>query len=137
MRKYIAPFTALLVFCIMLLSCKKEISADGDIPDSATLKIDFKGMVDTDALIIGKTYKNAFGEEYSVKTCKFYIHGIELIKSGTNDIVRIDKNNHYLVNMFDSSASDITVDVPTSAYEGVSFFVGVDSIRNVSGAQTG
>ena len=141
MRKYcslyIAPFTTLLVFYITLLSCKKEISADSDIRDSATLKIDFKGMVDTDALIPGKTYKNAFGEEYSVKTCKFYIHGIELSNSLTNYAARVDQHNHYLINVIDSSASYITVAVPALAYDGISFFIGVDSIRNVSGAQTG
>jgi hypothetical protein len=132
---YITPLTLLIVAGFVLLSCKKETSADNK--GSANLNIRFKAMVDADELIPGTTYKNAFGEDYSVKTFKFYVHGIELSNSQTNNVVRFDKNDHYLINAIDSSASFITLNVPPSTYDGISFIMGVDSIRNTSGAQTG
>lgn len=94
-------------------------------------------MVDTEELVFGKMYQNAFAESYSIKTFKFYIHGIQLSNSQTNTIFRIDKSNHYLINGNDSLGNYVDLDIPRSAYDRISFIIGVDSSRNVSGAQSG
>ncbi len=104
---------------------------------NSDVKVQFKAVIDTEALIMGKTNRNAFGEDYTVKTFKFYIHGVELRDSRTNSIVRLDKNEHYLINTTDAPGSFVILHVSPSAYDGISFVVGVDSLRNTSGAQTG
>ena len=127
----------LIVFSITAVSCQKEGPADHNIAEDSELKIEFKAVVDNNMLIMDKTYQNAFGEDYSVKTFKFYIHGVELSDSRTNSIVKPDKNDHYLVNTNDASDAAVILRVSSSTYDGISFIVGVDSIRNTSGAQTG
>lgn len=134
--RYIAPALWPIAMCYVLFSCQKDTTTD-NVAGIVNLKIHFRAVVDGDGLVFGKMYKNPFAEDYSIKAFKFYIHGIELINSQTNNIFRIDKNNHYLVNAADSAASYVQLSVASLTYDRVSFIVGVDSIRNVSGAQTG
>ena len=141
MRK--SPFTCLinltsclLAICCVLTSCKKERSG-GINSAPVNFQIAFKAVVDGDDLILGKIYKNSFAEEYSVKTFKFYIHGIELINTRTNTIARVEKNNHYLINPADPQGGLVQLSLPAGVYDRLNFIIGVDSIRNVSGAQTG
>jgi hypothetical protein len=140
MRKGLSPnivsFCLLMAACCLLASCQKEVS-DNQIPGPANLQVHFKPMVDAEELSVGKVYKNSFDEDYSVRAFKFYIHGIELSNSRTNDVFRLNKNDHYLINATDPSTSVVILSVPSSVYDGINFFIGVDSIRNVSGAQIG
>jgi hypothetical protein len=121
----------------LLLSCQKETSSDHGVQTPENLQIYFKPIVGPDALVFGKTYTNAFAEDYSINTFKFYLHGIEFINLQKNISFRIDKNNHYLINVKDSGSSLIKLNVPLASYDRISFIIGVDSILNVSGAQTG
>jgi hypothetical protein len=125
-----------MAFCFVLLSCQKDTSIDNGTPRQANLKIYFSPAVDTGKLVFGRTYKNAFGEEYSITTFRFYIHGIELGNSQTNSIHKAEKSDHWLVNAADP-ASNVQLHISPSTYDRISFILGVDSIRNVSGAQTG
>lgn len=133
----INPCIWLMIFSYLFASCQKDISTGQDNTGNGNLQIHFNAVVDGDKLVLGKSYKNAFAEDYSIKTFKFYIHGIELINSQTNSIYRVDKNEHYLVNAADSAGSYLQISVAASSYDRISFIIGVDSIRNVSGAQTG
>lgn len=141
MRKYptrhITALIILLVLSLITFSCKKETSADDNTAGNSDVKVQFKAVIDSEDLTPGKTYKNAFGEDYSVSTFKFYIHGVELSDSRTISIVKLDKNEHHLVNTIDPTGSFVILHVSPSSYDGISFVVGVDSLRNTSGAQTG
>ena len=141
MRKTLSLHTiyigSLLVGCATLFSCQKNVSGDNRSQGPANLKIQFNAMIDGDGLVSGKNYKNFFAEDYSVKTFKFYIHAIELSNSQTNIVEKIDRSNHYLIDVNDPSSSFVQVSFPSSAYNRISFIVGVDSARNVSGAQNG
>ncbi len=46
-------------------------------------------------------------------------------------------NSYYLVNEADSSSKNILINIPGDSYNKISFLLGVDSIKNVSGAQSG
>jgi hypothetical protein len=127
----------LIVFMCHLLSCQKETSTGQGIPGPDNLQIHFKPIVGPDPLVFGETYTNAFAEDYSIKTFKFYLHGLEFINSQNNTTFRIDKNNHYLINVQDTGSTPIKLNLPSSSYDRISFIIGVDSVRNVSGAQTG
>ena len=74
---FTAPTGCLISVCLLLLSCKKE-NYQGANQHTANFQIAFKAMVDGEDLVFGKVYKNSFAEDFSVKTFKFYIHGIEL-----------------------------------------------------------
>ena len=134
---HIIQLVVLIILPFLSASCRKEKSADNNHQGNSHLNLQFAAVVDSDTLVTGKMYRNAFGEEYSVKTFKFYIHGVELHDSHTNTTVKLDKNDHYLINATDASASLIVLNVPPASYTAINFLIGVDSIRNTSGAQTG
>ena len=111
---FITRFTVILpmAICLFIISCQKDVSDDSQPPGSANLQVRFKPVVDNDQLLVGKTYKNAFGEDYSVSTFKFYVHGIELINSKTNTSYRVDKNRALTWSMrTDTSRSYLTLDI--------------------------
>lgn len=121
---------------LLFVSCQKNVSGT-DSHHTGNLKIQFNTTVDADALISGKIYKNGFGEDFSVKAFKFYLHAIALANTQSNLVENLDRNNHYLVDAVDASSTFITLSVPASKYNQISFVIGVDSARNVSGAQAG
>lgn len=76
---------------------------------------------DTDTLVI-----NRF---------KYYISHIQLINAAGKTIV--PDHQYYLVDIADEKSTRIQLNIAPGDYTGIRFLVGVDSIRNVSGVQTG
>ncbi len=126
----------------LLGGCQKELSVDGQLPPAQNstfaLKIRFNPVVDAQALQFNTvTYTNPFNEPYTVKTFKFYISQIDLLNTDSNLAWRLDRSNYYLINEIDSAASAISIKPLSHRYNQLAFVIGVDSARNVSGAQTG
>ena len=126
---------SLIAICGVLTSCQKDVQSGA--PGVYDLKISFKPTVDAAALVPGKTYQNAFGEDYSINTFKFYLHAVEFINTLDGSAYRLNSNDHFLIDLLDSSFSGLQLKIQVSAYNRIAFIVGVDSARNVSGAQTG
>lgn len=126
-----------LLFSVVLFSCQKELRF---VPPAADHKVllRFKPVVqfDTEELKFDTvTYQNAFGEDFTVSTFKYYIHDIELVNldSGRSSGA-IDK--YFLVDLADTNSAKLELDVPSYKYNYIAFTLGVDSALNVSGAQT-
>ena len=81
-------------------------------------------------------YVNASGETFSVTNFKYYISNVQLIKQdGTKYEV---PNSYFLIDANDTNSLIATLsNIPGGKYTGVEYLIGVDSARNVSGAQTG
>lgn len=141
-RKSISYFLVTCAVCLFIFTaCKKDLSAE-DIPISPIVKdhnllLKFKAVVDTVPLEFGKNYTNFFKQSYSVKTFKFYIHDIEMINTDSGRVFRTSADKYYLVDFSDSTSASIKLSVLPYQYNRISFMVGIDSARNVSGAQTG
>ncbi len=106
------------------------------IPTHHTVKLQFKNMVGDRPLVLDSaTYKNAFGQSFTVSKFKYYIGNICLqTKNGQS----FKSSDCFLVNEEDSASKQIILnDVPEGNYTSISFILGVDSIHNCSGAQTG
>ncbi|MFL5763957.1 MAG: MbnP family protein [Bacteroidia bacterium] len=101
-----------------------------------TLSIDFLHYVDSDTLQLDTTaYKNAFGQTYSITKFKYYISNIELIKT-TGEKTRFPMS--FLIDEEKPESKNITSRfIPEGEYKSISFIIGVDSIHNCSGAQSG
>ncbi|MBC7848508.1 MAG: hypothetical protein H7Y31_02170 [Chitinophagaceae bacterium] len=136
-----AFFYVTLAGLLLITSCKKDYSAeDVVIPPEVkdhNLVLNFRAVVDTNLLEFGDTYRNNFKENYSVNTFKFYIHGIELINTDSNKTVQVAAGQYFLVDFKDPSTTRLELTVFPYKYNRITFTIGVDSIRNVSGAQTG
>lgn len=122
---------------VFLTSCQKELHFDTEEVNDHNLVIRFKAVVDTNDLVFGKNYTNKFKEQYSVKAFKFYLHDLEMINTDSAKSVEIAKGKYYLVDFSDSSTTVIKLGIRPYVYNRLAFIVGVDSARNVSGAQTG
>lgn len=127
---------------LLFSSCKKEYSAE-DVPIPPEVKdhnlvLKFRAMVyDTVPLAYGDTYRNKFNESFTVSAFKFYVHGIEMINTDSGRVFRTSKDKYWLVDFADSNTTNIKLTIMPFQYNRLSFTVGVDSARNVSGAQTG
>ncbi len=100
------------------------------------LKIQFNTTVDSDSLVLGKTYVNANGDAFTVSKFNYYISNIVLTKND-NSLVTI--NNFYqIIKQSDIVSRTINLTgIPEGSYKALKLMLGVDSARNRSGAQTG
>ena len=124
---------------VLLLACQRELHFDKVPEQEYNVILHFKPVVDYDsnALEFGKSYLNHFNESYTVKTFKFYIHGVQFINTDSGRVYEANKGDYFLVNCADSASSLVKVAVLPFKYNRIAFTIGVDSARNVSGAQTG
>ncbi|MRG47017.1 hypothetical protein GFS24_17980 [Chitinophaga sp. SYP-B3965] len=121
----------LIAFCVLCIACKKDIKEQ-----EGTLQITFKNVVNGAALKLNTTnYTNAAGETFTISRFRYFISNIALIKMDNSELKL--PAAYYLINEADSASKTIDIPAPGGEYRGITFMVGVDSIRNVSGAQTG
>lgn len=134
-RKLVYAFV--LLACTVLYSCQKSLRYDPDPAPDHDLEIQFKPVVDADSLQLGNTYYNVFNEQYSVRNFKFYICQVELTNTDSSKTYKLNKDQYFLVDFSDPGSTRLTLNAVPYTYNRISFTLGVDSIRNVSGAQTG
>jgi len=79
-------------------------------------------------------YLNPFGEEYSVSKFKYYISHFSFT-SGKNNF--LDPENFHLIDESNAEALHFSFALSAGNYNSLNFLLGVDSLHNVSGAQTG
>lgn len=101
----------------------------------SVITITFKNMVkDKPVELYDATYTNSFGEDYTINKFRYYISNIFFQhagkKSETNPSI-------YLIDQAKEESKTISFSVPADEYSSLHFQIGVDSIYNVSGAQTG
>lgn len=80
-------------------------------------------------------YTNAFGETYRVSKFQFYISNISLLRNGV--VSAKNNSDYFLVSAGDAVSQKLDLNVGVNEATGIQFLLGVDSIRNVSGAQAG
>lgn len=128
---------AYIICCIgtitLLTSCQKEIRTE--LNDTGLVAIDFYPVVKGSPLNFTDTYQNDYGEDFTIRALKFYVQKVQLTKSN-GEMVTLD-NDYHLIDAASSASLSLRARIPASVYKSISFTIGVDSARNVSGAQTG
>lgn len=99
------------------------------------LTIRFDNRFGNEQLIPEQTYYLNGTDTLVINRFKYYISHIQLINAKGQSFV--SPNQYYLVDMADEKSTTIQFAVPEDNYTGIRFLLGVDSIRNVSGVQTG
>lgn len=127
---------AVLLTALLASSCQKSLRKSSDPAANHNITIRFKAMAGADQLVFGNNYSNYWGEQFSVSAFKFYISHIQL-ESDAGTVSDVNKDEYFLVNFADNNAATLTLKAVPNKYVRLSFLLGVDSIRNVSGAQTG
>lgn len=107
-------------------------------PDTLrSLKINFENEVDGQPLILDSaTYVSASGDSYVVKKYRYYISNIKL-ETADGKIYAEPESYHLIDHKNTASRNLVLKNLPDGTYNKITFLIGVDSLRNVSGAQTG
>lgn len=139
--KHIILFTLV----IFLAACKKDVNPfpepSNQLPQDTskaygTLTCNFKAMVGTKTLTpITKNYPNSSGDFFTVTKFNYYISNVKLKKADGGYFV--EENSYHLIRHIDSITNFQMKNIPDGNYTGIEFLLGVDSLHNVSGAQSG
>ena len=126
----------LLIPFALLSFFTKQSSTDNTTPNnSGTVKIRFINTVKGKPLELhtGK-YLNPFGEEYSISKFKYYVSGVSLQRGKA---VFFEEESFHLIDESNADALHFSFALGAGEYNSLQFMLGVDSLHNVSGAQSG
>ncbi|KUG09782.1 MbnP family protein [Solirubrum puertoriconensis] len=105
-------------------------------PNKGELDLEFENVVGTQALTLGQAYTSTNGDAFTLSKLNYYISNIKLTKADGSEWA--EPESYHLVKHDQTSTRTFTLqEVPTGDYTKITFTIGVDSTRNVSGAQTG
>ena len=144
MNKSKLVLAGLCLISVSFLSCKddKEELVPTPQPDTTfvpgTVTLDITnvaGAVNVDETG-GTFYTNSSNESFNVTRLKYYISKVQFYK--VDALVYEMPDSYFLVDESNQSTTKLVIpNVPGGGYTSVRFTIGVDSARNVSGAQTG
>ena len=103
---------------------------------SQNLNLKFQNRVGELPLIIDSiTYQNDLKQDFTISKFKYYISNVSFQNvNGKQTASSIS----FLIDQEDSSTlSNNLMTIPSGTYSAIEFIIGVDSLHNVSGAQTG
>lgn len=80
-------------------------------------------------------YTNAAGNVFRVDDYKYYVSNIRLIAEDGTEYA--DPESYFLIDGQKPATWDNLRSIPVGTYKGIKVLLGVDSLKNVSGAQTG
>ncbi|TAE47613.1 MAG: hypothetical protein EAZ89_17390 [Bacteroidetes bacterium] len=121
-----------LAATLFISACKE------DLPGTGTLSVELEHLFDTKALELNTAtpYVSGSAEEITFTTFKYYISNVRLQKADGTEWA--EPESYRLIDLANAASTLMTFDsVPEGEYTGITFTIGVDSLRNVSGAQTG
>jgi hypothetical protein len=126
------PYLWMAALSLFLLgSCVKDAEV---VP--ATVRFDFTAKVGQVPLVINTgTYTNASGDDYTVGVFNYYISNIRLMRD--DGVFYAEPESYHLIRHGEGQTSFELKNVPDGRYTAIRFLIGVDSLRNVSGAMAG
>lgn len=130
---------ALVGFSVIFVSCKKEDPEPEPTKEYGTVEIKLNhvwGMSEESFVLNTDLKQPMTGDTLNFNTFKYYISNFQLKKS--DGTWWTHPESYFLVDLSDASSTTLTLDnVPAGSYTDINYVLGVDSVRNVSGAQTG
>lgn len=128
-------FLVLAALSLSLGSCKKEENTSTGKAGKMVLEFNNK-VGSADLKMDGTNYTNAAGETFTVSKFNYYISNIKLNNDKGGQFA--ENESYHLVQHNDAGSKSVQLnEVPAGNYQSITFTIGVDSLRNVSGAQTG
>lgn len=132
-----------LSFSLVLSACKKDEtephehdSEETPVATTGNVTVNFANKFKGSDLVLNTTKYTNNTDTFNVTTLNYYISNIKL--TATDNSVYSEPESYHLVKASDVASLQFTIsNVPAKNYSTISFLIGVDSTRNVSGAQTG
>ncbi len=121
--------------CLSFLAfaaCKKNTT---DTAATGTVKITFTNTIKGNPIVFNSTtYTNPFAEQYTISKFKYYVSNVVI---NNIDKSAKEKDSYHLIDESNNASLSFSYAAEEDLYSTISFVLGVDSIKNVSGAQTG
>ena len=114
---------------LLLLSLPSQARNVRD--STAKLRIRFINCVNGKPLSFDSIYLNSSGERYNITKLRYYISNIAL----PGNVHLKEQDNYHLIKQGEETS--FLIPVRNGRYSSISFLLGVDSMHNCSGAQTG
>jgi len=104
--------------------------------ENSHVTISFNHFVGNDKLKLDSIiYKNDLGQSFTIENFKYYISNIHLKNTNGKDF---NLNETFFINEDEETTKQINLKtIPKGEYTSIEFIIGVDSIHNCSGAQSG
>lgn len=133
----------LLTSVLLVVSCDKEKEQDENPSPNIETKGEFKlefdhvwGPAQANFSLNQTLVHPSTLDTISFNKLMYYISNIKL--NGKDGSTWAETESYHIVDASNAAKSILTIkDVPSKEYIGITFSIGVDSIRNVSGAQEG
>lgn len=126
------------IVSIVFSGCGKDPApAVTNPPTTGNMSVTFENVAGNEPLALETTwYKNENGDSIKITTFNYFISNIKLVKE--DGTVFAETESYHLIEESKSVSKKFTIgNIPFGKYKSISFIIGVDSARNVSGAQTG
>lgn len=122
---------------LLLTSCTKKDDVVTEDKNVGTVKIGIENVAGDKPLILDSLwYKTAYGDSLQISIYNYFISNIKL--KNEDGTVFAEPESYHLILGNDGKSHVFEIgNVPPGKYTSISFMIGVDSTRNVSGAQTG
>lgn len=120
------------IVLLMGITC---FAGDGKPVAQRSLVISLQHMIGTNELVLGNPFVNSTGDTISVQRFKYYLSNFS-ITDDKGKIIPLP-GTYFLIDEADPSSKTISLSVPDISITAIGFLIGVDSMKNVSGIQTG
>lgn len=133
-------------FLLVIAACKKDPKDDhnhdhnnnnNNPPAGGSMVVEIDAMMNGQAFQFDTMkYTNSLGQGFKLNLLKHYVSNVKLTKTD-NSVVELS-NTYFIVDYQATGGNKFTLNnVPAGSYKALQFMLGVDSARNVSGAQDG
>jgi hypothetical protein len=136
MTKLLAFYNSSPPLILLLLWMLNHGSGYSQKAKPNAIEMNFSHYVGNEVLKLDSViYKNALNQDFSVTKFKYYIGNIVLSR---RDGKPVAYNNYFLIDEEKPGSKKVVLEnIPDGEYVSVNFTIGVDSIDNCSGAQSG
>jgi hypothetical protein len=100
------------------------------------ITLHFQNKAGDKTLQIDSVYQNSSGESFTVRTFRYYISNI-VVEDSTTGKTQSFPDKYFLIDELDTASQQIELATTLSHVSSFHFVLGVDSLKNVSGVQTG
>lgn len=126
----------LISFSALFLPIKNTTSESSNAKRERQVVIMFSNTVNQKEVNLDSVYVNSFSETFKIRSLKYYICDLKLIDH-INKEEEVFANEHFLINESNKRSLLIILQTGLQRIDAISFSIGVDSLKNVSGVQTG
>lgn len=135
MNKIMKLTSGLMFGLLLLAACSKSEDSAPEFEETnlAPLSVEFDNIVGERTLVLnnaGSPYRNAAGEAFTISKLQYFISNIKVTTAEGRSYTVNPDSSYFLINGADKGTRFTKVRVPEGDYVGLSFIVGVDSLRS-------